>query len=140
MLVPYQFNCCCFYYSLKLGRVIPLVWFPSLVTALAIQGLSWFHTKFRTFCSCLCENATGICREVALALGHMETLTTAALPVPLPVCLLQFSFSEVLRVFTPDLLLPCLSLPLCSRHSTGFAAAVNRIVLFPLQMFLSVQK
>ena len=55
-------------YSLKSGRLIPLVSFFFLKTALALQGLLCFYMKCELFCSSSVKNAIGNLIEISLNL------------------------------------------------------------------------
>ena len=81
---------CCFdYYSFillsEVWRVISPAWFFSLMIALAILGLLWFHVKFRILCSSSVKNImgdmTGIILNLHIALGSMAILTILILPI-----------------------------------------------------------
>ena len=65
--VPYCLDDCSFEYNLKSGRLIPLAPF-FLKTALAIQGLLYFHMNWEIFCSSSVENAIGNLIGIALNL------------------------------------------------------------------------
>ena len=53
-------------YNLKSGSLIPPALFFFLKTALAIQGLLFFHMNCENFCSSSVKNATGILIGIAL--------------------------------------------------------------------------
>ena len=85
-----QYHACCFdYYSFvvlsEVWRVISPAWFFSLMIALAIPGLLWFHVNFRILCSSSVKNiigdTTGIILNLQIALDSMAILTILILPI-----------------------------------------------------------
>jgi len=73
------------YYSLKSGRLIPLVPFFFLKIALAIPVLLYFHTYCEIICSSSVKSTIGSLIEIALnlqiALGSVLIFTILILPI-----------------------------------------------------------
>ena len=93
--------------SLKSGSMVPPAFFFFLNVALAIQGLLWFHTNFRTICSSSLKTdiriLIGIALNLYIALDSMIILTIFFEPMSMAyhwiyLCHLNL-FYQVLIVF-----------------------------------------
>ena len=71
-------------YNVKLGRLISPAPFFFLKTALAIQGLLWFHMNCEIFCSSSVKNAIGnligITLNLQIVFGSIDIFTILILP------------------------------------------------------------